>query len=53
MKMIYTPGTVNAQSGKQGTGLGSGKSRSATGSNQGKVGGLHPRYASHPRVRGQ
>lgn len=51
--MMQGPGSVNAQSGMKGTGLGKGKSKSSGGSNQGKVGGMTPRYAAHPRKMGQ
>jgi hypothetical protein len=50
---MQAPGSVNAQSGSGKTGLGMGKSKSAGGSNQGKVGGQTPRYSAHPRMKGQ
>lgn len=49
---MKTPGSVEAQMGKKGTGLGKGKAR-AGGANQGKVSGAKKRYASHPRKKGQ
>lgn len=49
---MHAPGSVNAQMGTKGTGLGKGKAR-AGGANQGKVSGAKRRYASHPRKKGQ
>jgi hypothetical protein len=50
---MQAPGSVTKQQGAGESGLGKGTSKSSGGSNQGKVGGVTPRYLAHPRMKGQ